>query len=259
VLGGSVVAGSFWIGPVSFDAALAIVRRVYGEAYVPLQPWPDIAIAVAALAGLVALRRSPAALALVLAVLVLVPLLTYLIALSRPIFIPRVLVWPLPFLAVAIAAGAMLVPNRTLAAVLVLAIMAGQTVGLADRHATIKDEPWREIVERIRRDRQPGDAIVLAPSYFAMPFEYYAGRDGDVLTVELWGAARPNPLWSYRVIGSAELLAQVADRRRVWLVTRAGQFDPLTEPLVGQLASAFDLVEDGAADRLKLRLFARRP
>jgi uncharacterized membrane protein len=259
VLGGNVAAGNFWLGSVSLEPALQIVRDVYGEAYLPLQPWPDIAIAALAVAGLVALRRSPAALALVLGVVILVPVLTYLVSLSRPIMIPSVVVWPVALLAVAIAAGALAIPHKALAAAAVLAIMAGQAIGLSDPRATIKHEPWREIVERFHRERQPGDVLVLAPSYFAMPFEYYAGRDGDVLTVERSATPRPNPRWSYRVIGADELPARLAGRRRVWLVTDSVQFLPLTDPLVTQIAPAYSLVEDTRMDGLKLRLFARRP
>jgi uncharacterized membrane protein len=259
VLGGSVAKGTFWIEPISFEAALGIVRIMYGEAYVPLQPLPDLAIAAFALAGLVVLRRSPAALALVLGTLILVPLLTYLVSLSHPILIPRVLLWPLPFLAVAVAAGALAIPNRALAATAVVLIMVGQMIGLTHSQATIKHEPWREIVAHFHRERQPGDVLVLAPSYFAMPFEYYAGRDDDVLTVELWAVARPNSHWSYQVIGADEFLARVAGRRRVWLVTDSMQFLPLTDPLVAQIAPAYSLVEDTRMDGLKLRLFAQRP
>ena len=258
VLGGTVASGTFWIEPVSLEAALETVRRVYGEAYVPLQPWPDIAIATFAVAGLIVLRRSPAALALVLGSVVLVPLLTCLVSLSHPILIPRVLLWPLPFLAVAVAAGALAIPNRALAAAMVVLIMAGQVIGLTHPQATIKHEPWRDIVAHFQRERQPGDVLVLAPSYFAMPFEYYAGRDADVLTVELWAAARPNSHWSYQVIGRDEILARVAGRRRVWLVTDSVQFLPLTDPLVAQIAPAYSLIADTRMDGLKLRLFAQR-
>src|SRR6185369_10235720 len=149
-----------------------------------LQPWLDIAILVLAVAGLVGLRKNRAALALVASVVVLVPLLIYLASLYRPILIPRVLIWPLPALAVLVAAGMLRMPRPWIASALVGALVVLQLTG-NDLAATRRDEPWREVAAQIRRERQPGDAIVIVPSYGAIPFEYYWGKDRDVLTVEL--------------------------------------------------------------------------
>jgi hypothetical protein len=179
----------------------------------------DLGILCLAVAGLVCLRRNRAALILVVAVVVLVPLLTYLASLYRPILIPRVLIWPLPALAVLLAAGILRMPQSWIAATLVGALVVLQLLG-NDLTATRRTEPWREVASQIRRERQPGDAIVIVPSFGAMAFEYYWGKDRDVLTVELLGPARPNPLWSYEVISPDEVAERLVARRRFWLIVR---------------------------------------
>ena len=217
---GPVVAGSFWVPQASWTHALVIVRDVYGLSALPqLQPWLDIAILVLAVAGLVGLRKNRAALALVASVVVLVPLLIYLASLYRPILIPRVLIWPLPALAVLVAAGMLRMPRPWIASALVGALVVLQLTG-NDLAATRRDEPWREVAAQIRRERQPGDAIVIVPSYGAIPFEYYWGKDRDVLTVELDAPVGPNSLWSYEVIGPDDMTERLAARRRFWLVVR---------------------------------------
>ncbi|HEX2114527.1 MAG TPA: glycosyltransferase family 39 protein [Alphaproteobacteria bacterium] len=258
VLGGDVAAGSFWVPSLSAGEAFAVTRSVYGQAYAAaIQPWFDIALAALAVVGVAALRRAPAA-TLFCAVLVLVPLLTYLVSLYRPIFIPRVLLWPLPILAVVIAAGALSVPSKAAAAA-VGTLVVGQLIGVGDPRATTKQEPWREVAERIAAERRPGDAILLAPSYAGMPFEFYTGPDRDVLTIEMRGPVQRNPLWSYDVIAPTDLPARVADRQRVWLVTRVEPVDLGVDGLAPRVAGAFTLIESRVAKDLKLFLFARQP
>jgi mannosyltransferase len=217
---GPVAAGSFWVPQVSWTHALAIVRGVYGLAGLPrLQPWLDLGVMGLTIAGLTGLRKNRAALILAVSVVVLVPLLTYLVSLYRPILILRVLIWPLPTLALLVAAGVLRMPRPWIASALIGALVVLQLIG-NDLAATRRNEPWRELTSQIRRERQPGDAIVIVPSFGAMAFEYYWSKDRDVVTVELIGPARPNPLWSYEVIGPGDLAERLAVRRRFWLVVR---------------------------------------
>jgi hypothetical protein len=257
VLGGDVAAGTFWVPPITFAGALQQVRYVYGQSYAAaLQPWLDIALGALTIVG--AFRRSRAALVVCLAVVVLVPLLTYLISLSRPIFLSRVLLWPLPVLAVLFAAGALALPNRIVAVVLIAAIAVGQAIGLGHPRATIKFEPWRDVVRRIAAERQPGDAILLAPAYVAMPYEYYAGPDRDVLSVALGEPPRRSSRWSYDVAGPDDLPERLAGRQRIWLITRVESVERGVDALTAQLGTRFDLVDRQAHQRLTLFLFVRR-
>jgi 4-amino-4-deoxy-L-arabinose transferase-like glycosyltransferase len=127
VIGGEVVAGTFWVPPVSKYEALAIVRAVDGHPYLrTLQPWLDLALLAIGVVGTVALARSRAALLLCLVAVVLVPLITWLVSLARPIFLERVLIWPLPFLCVLLAAGLLTPPRRWIASVLMLGLVIVQ-------------------------------------------------------------------------------------------------------------------------------------
>jgi mannosyltransferase len=259
VLGGDVAAGTFWVPPITFAGALQQVRYVYGQSYATaLQPWLDIVMGALTIVGIFAFRRSRAALVVCLAVVVLVPLLTYLISLSRPIFLPRVLLWPLPVLTVLIAAGALALPNRVVAVVLTAAIAVGQAIGLGHPRATIKFEPWRDVVRRIAAERQPGDAILLAPAYVAMPYEYYAGPDRDVLSVALGEPPRRSSRWSYDVVGPDDLPERLAGRQRIWLITRVESVERGADALTAQLGTRFDLVDRQSHQSLALLLFVRR-
>lgn len=227
VVGGEVVAGTFWVPPVSPRQAFAIVREVYGHAYLrTLQPWLDLVLLVIAMVAILRLRRSQAALLLCLGAVVLVPFLTWLVSLARPIFLERVLIWPLPFLCVLLAAGLLMARARWMAGALILVLVLIQLDSL--RHHgwrsqgwTRFHEPWRDLVARLQDERQDGDAVVVVPSYAAMPFEYYAGPDADTSAVAVKLPGGPRPHWSYATVGSDDLPEKTASRSgRFWLVVR---------------------------------------
>ena len=221
IIGGDLAAGKFWVAAISASQAFSVVREVYGQPGLPqLQPWLDLALAGLALAALTGWKHNNAARFLALGAVVLIPLAIYLASLYQPIFIPRVLVWPLPILGLLVAAGALRAPRKWQASVVVVGLMALQLVSYAGQPGTRRPEGWRDLVQQLRQERQAGDAIVIVPSYAAMAFEYYADRDPAVVTIGLEGPIQPSPQWSYPVIAPDELAQRLASHRRFWLVVR---------------------------------------
>jgi mannosyltransferase len=265
VMGGAVVAGTFWVPAVSIREALAIVREVDAFPYTRSpQPWLDLAILAIAVAGTVRLSRSIGALLLCLAVVVLVPFLTWLISLARPIFLERVLIWPLPFLCVLLAAGLLTAPRRWIAGVLILVLVMIEMVSLRNlvwsNHGWVRfHEPWRDVAARVRSERQPGDVVVIVPEFSAMPYEYYAGGDPDTRAVALKPITRPSPHWSYATIASDDLPAQLAGRTRIWLVVRRQPSDTGINGVVDRLLHGENFTRLFHDRDLELHLIERRP
>jgi hypothetical protein len=265
VIGGEVVAGTFWVPPVSKYEALAIVRAVDGHPYSrTLQPWLDLALLASAGVGIVALARSRAALLLCLGAVVLVPLITWLVSLARPIFLDRVLIWPLPFLCVLLAAGLLTPPRRWIAGVLIMGLVIVQLNSLRHHGWHNKGwarfhEPWRDVVAGVQGERQPGDIVVIVPWFAAMAYEYYAGRDPDTVAISLRLPAGPDPHWSYTTIGPDDLAAQLTGRTRIWLVVRrqptAIGIDEAVERLLREGRATLRLRDQA----LELHLIERRP
>jgi mannosyltransferase len=242
VMAGEVVAGTFWVPPVSKYEALAILRAVDGHPYWrAAQPWLDLAILVIGIVGIAGVARSRAALLLCVAAVVLVPLVTWLVSFARPIFLERVLIWPLPFLCVLLAAGLLITPRRWIAGVLILGLVIVQLNSLRHHGWHNKGwarfhEPWRNVVARLQDERQPGDAVVVVPWFAAVAYEYYAGPDPDTVAVAPRVPAGPSPLWSYITVGDADLSAQLTGKPRIWLVVRRQPsdigIDDVVEPLL---------------------------
>lgn len=221
VIAGDVVAGTFWVPPVSKYEALTTLREVDGHVYLwALQPWLDLAILVVGLVGIISLAPSRAAALLCVAAVVFVPFLTWLVSLARPIFLARVLIWPLPFLCVLLAAGVLKAPRQWMSGVAILALLGVQIASLNHIGWTRFHEPWRDLVAQLRSERQPGDSVVIVPSFAAMPYEYYAGPDDHTWPVAVGMPAAPGPHWTYTTIASDALPARTAGSQRIWLIVR---------------------------------------
>lgn len=90
--------------------------------------------------------------------------------------------------------------RRLLAGVLLLSLVAS----LVNIFLVPKDQ-WRETVAYILAHSQPGDAVVLLPSYMNIPFRYYS--QGRIFSTGI----RPNS-------ASAQLKQLLAEHERIWYV-----------------------------------------
>ncbi len=109
-------------------------------------------------------------------------LLAFLISLKIPILDPKRVLFCLPFIYMAIAAGIGTKPkNSIILTVFLLVNMSGLSRYAQD--ADVQREPWREAVATISREIHPGDQVVFAFSEPFAPWLWYA--DPAIQTVTL--------------------------------------------------------------------------
>lgn len=252
-----------WIDNPSLPAAIRTVAGLYGPEALGTPwgflVWPVLALAAAGLL----LAWPPRAPLLVLAVFVLgVPALTWTAGLvGRPLWLERVLFWPVPLGFVLIAAGLAQLRSRTLARTTTVALVALQLLNLAAYHATAQKPPLDRIASILAERRAPGDALLLVPGTVDIALAYYLRRHGLPLDafahdptgayMELNGpyAARPltgalgSPVRPVTAAGVPELLAE---HDRVWVLFRRRQALDPDGRLLASLARTGRIVEQQA-------------
>ncbi|MTK01005.1 glycosyltransferase family 39 protein [Micromonospora sp. CP22] len=201
-----------------------------------------VLLGLAALGAARAGRRGLLPLSCVLAPV----LLLFLAGLVVPLWVPRYLVFVVPF--GCLLAGTALASTR-LPAALAVVVLTG-LLGLPDQAALRRTHEWprsatvdyRAVAEIVASGRRPGDAVVYSPrdSWFFLDLglRYHLGdrTPRDALLVE--EAQRRGDLWAAECDRPAECLAG-ADR--VWLV-RAGR---RADPLAGVPGAKGDALRDG--------------
>ncbi|MFB9850441.1 glycosyltransferase family 39 protein [Micromonospora andamanensis] len=159
-------------------------------------------------------------------------LLLFLAGLVVPLWVPRYLVFVVPF--GCLLAGAALASARLPAALAVVALTG--LLGLPDQAALRRTHEWprsatvdyRAVAEIVASDRQPGDAVVYSPRgswlFLDLGLRYHLGgrTPQDTLLVE--GQEGRGDLWAAECDRPAECLAGVD---RVWLVLAGRRSDPL--------------------------------
>ncbi|MFY1578446.1 glycosyltransferase family 39 protein [Verrucosispora sp. WMMD703] len=187
-----------------------------------------VLIGLAALGTARAGRRALLPLSCVLAPV----LLLFLAGLAVPLWVPRYLVFVVPF--GCLLAGAALASAR-LPAALAVVVLTG-LLGLPEQAALRRTHEWprtatvdyRATAEIIAAGRRPGDAVVYSPRdswlFLDLGLRYHLGGriPRDALLAE--GQERRGDLWAAECDRPAECLAGVD---RVWLVLAGRRSDPL--------------------------------
>jgi hypothetical protein len=168
-------------------AALELVQ-LYAARYVrwphelppALQALIMLPISSLALLGAWAERRAwPAALLLLLAFAIGVPLLAYATGLvGRPVWRERVILWSVPFGLILIAAEISAVRGARRRALVLSLVLAVQATNLAGYYAVQRREPYDRVARDLAASFAPGDAILVFPYDIHDPFAYYARRVG---------------------------------------------------------------------------------
>ncbi|MFG1775541.1 glycosyltransferase family 39 protein [Micromonospora sp. NPDC049048] len=183
------------------------------------------------LAALGAARLGRRALLPGLAVLLPV-LLLFAAGLAVPLWVPRYLVFVVPFACLLAGAALTAVPLPPALAVVALAGL----LGLPDQAALRRTHEWprnatvdyRGAARIVADAQRPGDAVVYSPReswlFLDVGLAYHLGerRPRDVLVVE--DQARRGDLWATECARPGECLAGVD---RVWLVVSGRRDDPL--------------------------------
>ncbi|GIJ34275.1 hypothetical protein Vse01_34230 [Micromonospora sediminimaris] len=187
-----------------------------------------VLIGLAALGAARAGRRALLPLSCVLAPV----LLLFLAGLAVPLWVPRYLVFVVPF--GCLLAGAALASARLPAALAV--VMLTGLLGLPEQAALRRTHEWprtatvdyRATAEIIAAGQRPGDAVVYSPRdswlFLDLGLRYHLGGriPRDALLAE--GQERRGDLWAAECDRPAECLAGVD---RVWLVLAGRRSDPL--------------------------------
>ena len=261
---------SFWAKPMSMETAGAGFSYVFFLFIGSF--WIKALMMALAGAGLVMILRKRGRLAAAaLAGVIVIPFAVEIILslASKPIFVPRTLIWTgVPFL-VAVAAGLAMEMRWTLRAPLILLLTAGLAQGVYNRFQHQK-EPWREMVRMVGERAGPGDVVVTIPNSVAIPFAYYSSRLFPQLPViplpapfPAPGMDRPYPSGNVAEPGFTRADADVFDQMdcdssSIWLVTR---FRWLYDPDLLAFERLFrncDLIESGGYPALHIARFGRK-
>jgi len=134
-------------------------------------------------AGLVAIARSRRAEAeefrhgMLIVLWALLPaVVTALVSVIHPIFLPRYVIFSLPAMALLAAAGSTALRRMRAGAALVVALCAMSVPAIFKDYSKPRED-WRDASHAILASAQPGDAVVFFPFYTRIMLDYYRDRD----------------------------------------------------------------------------------
>jgi 4-amino-4-deoxy-L-arabinose transferase-like glycosyltransferase len=169
-----------WVAQPSLLAAVFDAARLYGNPYLTLGTrWAQV-LSPVALLGLLAVwhwrDRWPAVAALLVFILG-VPLVTWLSGfVFRPIWIDRVVLWPLGIGFVLVAGGALAIRSRAARMGVIGLVMAAHGANLAAYYRQVVKPPWQQIVAEVTAALEEHDALLYLPRSVARLFAYYGRR-----------------------------------------------------------------------------------
>jgi uncharacterized membrane protein len=159
--------------------------------------------------------------------------LVLLVSFSRPILLPRILVWTA--VPLCLIAGEQLLSAARARYVVLLSLIAAFATGLffqATRPNSDK-EPWRNISREIGPGLEQADLVVLSPVSNPMVLSYYAPR---VKNVRLWDASLRPTIMSAAAerlhipsISEAEILQAIKAKRSVWVLSHSFDLDRVND------------------------------
>jgi 4-amino-4-deoxy-L-arabinose transferase-like glycosyltransferase len=229
------IAGDYFMVPTSIFPALVFSPGVPGLGFV---------VAAAGLAGVGALRRQPAVLAVLAAAALVPPLVIFAVSLVTPVLVPRYLLWG--SLPVCLGAGLALgrLPARLQGPALV--VLGGLALANLAPYYHVESNPrWDLAALDLQGGLQPGDLVVMENAREFTMLDFYCRRHPGLRQMRQWTANVPAALrWQ-------------KSGRLVWAVhAKAGQGEKLSDrQFVAELAGLGkpDLVERAGRDILIMR------
>jgi mannosyltransferase len=117
------------------------------------------------------------------ALFMILPIVISVLISSKMTMNPRYLIYLLPVYFTLIAMCFPLIfryiPNRNLLYLVVILIGVINAPLLAEYYSNYTKEDWRGFAKIVQSETQDGDIVVLAPSYMAVPFNYYYSNSSD--------------------------------------------------------------------------------
>jgi len=169
-----------WVAQPSLPAAVFDAARLYGNPYLDLGTrWAQVLSPIPWL-GLLAVwhwrDRWPAVAALLVFILG-VPAVTWLSGfVFHPIWIDRVVLWPLGIGFVLVAGGALAIRSRAARMGVIGLVMAAHGANLAAYYRQVVKPPWQQIVAEVTAALEEHDAVLYLPRSVARLFAYYGRR-----------------------------------------------------------------------------------
>ncbi|MCB9122572.1 MAG: glycosyltransferase family 39 protein [Caldilineaceae bacterium] len=259
------VYAQFWIQPPTVQTVFDTLTT-FASAFLPGNVlWPAVVwtfFGALLLLGLVALRRSPALLALLL-VLWLTPFAgEWLVSLRRPIFYDRTLIWAsLPLYTIA-AFGIAALRRPWLRAAVLVALLGIQSFSLHSYYNYFEKENWRGAAAYLAERYEAGDLLLFNATWVQIPFDYYfrayypeAERRGAPVDLFDGGVLEPK-MTAADVPRLAEL---IGNRDRVWLIYSHDWYTDPQKLIPAALNKQLSLLDQQAFYGLELRLYAESP
>jgi mannosyltransferase len=230
-------------GIINFVPPAGIHQFVYSASQVvsgPVTPypWPGFLLAavvfVALALSLCLQPLSSRAAVILIAVPCLYVALVFVVSISRPILLPRILAWTAVPLCL-LAARQLLVAGRARYVVLVSLVAAfGTGLFFQVTKPGSDKEPWREISQTFAPQLEQADLVVLSPSSDPMVLNYYGQQPKNV---RLWDETLHPTIMSAAAkrlhvasISEPEILQAIQTNHSVWVVSHSfdlGRVDDL--------------------------------
>ena len=259
------VYAQFWIQPPTVQTVLDTLTT-FASAFFPGNLlWPAavwLFFGALLVLGLVALRHSPALLALLL-VLWLTPFAgEWLVSLRRPIFYDRTLIWAsLPLFTLA-AFGVAYLRRPWLPAVALVALLGIQSLSLHNYYTYFQKEDWRGAAAYLAERYDPGDLLLFNATWVQIPFDYYfrnfypdADRHGAPIDLFDGGALEPK----MTPADLPRLDDLIRDRDRVWLIYSHDWYTDPQKLIPAALNRQLTLLDQQVFYGLELRLYGEAP
>lgn len=229
-----------WIDQPSLPAAIIDAARIYGNRYLTFgAPWSQV-LSLVPFLGLLAVwhwRDRWPAVTILLGFVLGVPLITWMFGFAvRPIWIERVVLWPLGLGFVLAAGGVLAVRPQAARMAVIGVVVAAQCANLAAYYRQVLKPPWEQIVAEVAAAIEERDALLYFPRHVARPFAYYA-RQFNIAPRDFGLSREWTPLKINAELASLdrsitdaslESLPEVAAKfARAWVIMRAR---PKTDP-----------------------------
>jgi mannosyltransferase len=221
----SGVYREFWMPAPTWRTVMDALGN-FLSAHLPRQqmPWLDaiwVVYGVLLAFAIVALRRRPAVLALLLT-LFLTPLIgELLVSLRRPVFYDRTLIWATIPLYVLLGAGIATLRRWPYLLAALAILIAANGVSLREYYANFSKEGWKEAAAYVGQEAREGDLVLFNASWVQIPFDFYFRAAGKPvaehgLPADLFDRGVLEPKMTTEDLPLLREL--IRGRERVWLV-----------------------------------------
>jgi len=212
-----------WLPQTTPELAFATWRAVNGLRTIDFaQPYADLLLAVAAIAGVYSLRRNLPLAILLFSLLILSGIANWAYGLvASPVFMLRTILWTSLIAAMLVAIGISRLPAIP-GAVLLLLVLAAQAKGVHDYFNAnyAENEGWRAVATVFNEQQRPGDILLIRQFYLEAPFFHYVDTSSPDWDIYGWDCAENSGL-------AGDIMEVDSIKRIAWRSTDLGPRKPI--------------------------------